>query len=501
MIQTAVTAAANAFGWLTTSARGLLGYDAGEASTRRKMPAPDRRTEDLILNPSQRAAAIENNRDLNRNFCLVGWAIRKHLDFVTRHRFQGANKDKGLNRAIEQFMEEWSQNCDISGRHNLMRMVRILEARAVMDGDCGLALVKGGWLQGVEGDRIKDIVGLGLGLGLDSARGGGWIHGVRIDAYGTPVEYAVHKRGIGRMEFERYVRAEFLKLHGYFDRFDQVRGISPLLSAINTFRDVHEELQFAHAASKVRQLFVLLLTRNAADAAGAVAANSTDNPEGDATGYSVDFGRGPQLLDLDPGDDAKFLESAHPASQFQAFIEQALGMCLKALDLPYSFYDESWTNFYGSRGAVMQYETSCHEKRANIRLGILDPVTRWRLGWAVIDDELQLPSGMEATELKWNWIPNGTAFWDQSKEVPGSVAAIRAGYDNPQRVCRQVYGTDFYENIDLTAEAIAYATGKGVALDFAPDPTLAAQANADAEQAKADAAAAQQETKDAPDAE
>ncbi len=57
-------------------------------------------------------------------------------------------------------------------------------------------------------------------------------------------------------------------------------------------------------------------------------------------------------------------------------------------------------------------------------------------------------------------------WWDPIKEVRGNAMGVAAGFTNPVRVCREA-GTDVYDNIDTTAEVLAYAKDKGVDLVFA----------------------------------
>ena len=56
--------------------------------------------------------------------------------------------------------------------------------------------------------------------------------------------------------------------HGFFDRFDQLRGISPLAPAVNTLRDCYEGYDYALAKMKVAQLFALAFYRQQADFEG-----------------------------------------------------------------------------------------------------------------------------------------------------------------------------------------------------------------------------------------
>ena len=50
--------------------------------------------------------------------------------------------------------------------------------------------------------------------------------------------------------------------------------------------------------------------------------------DGEDDRYSVEFGRGPIKLEMEPGDRAEFLESNQPSSEFQAFSELIIGVAL-----------------------------------------------------------------------------------------------------------------------------------------------------------------------------
>lgn len=159
------------------------------------------------------------------------------------------------------------------------------------------------------------------------------VHGVRVDESGRTLAYGVHRRNAqGGFTLERMVPAGHAELLAYYDRFDQVRGVSPLATAHNRFRDVYENFEYALAKSKVAQLFGLTFYRDATDAAAPLEENedSTD----DAPKYGIDFGRGPVVLDLDPGDKAEFLENRTPSTEFAVFTEKMLSLSLRALDIP-----------------------------------------------------------------------------------------------------------------------------------------------------------------------
>lgn len=450
-------------------------YDAAEPKGRRKAPAIKHAVEDQLLDRANRSKVQANARDIQRNFAIAAWMIRKHLDYVSTFDFHMRTEDDGLNEHIEWLWEQWSrpQNCDVASRHPLDKIFRLAEARRTVDGDVGLLKLTSGMLQAIESDRIRDPQGQGPFMPQDN--GAKWLHGVKVNDVGRALAYAVHSRtGINSYRFERTVSAANLCLFGYFDRFDQVRGVSPILSALNPLRDTYEALEYALLKAKVAQLFAIAFFRQADQSSGELSGGVAADGSEDKSNYVVDFGGGPIKLDLDPGDDVKFLESETPSTQFQDFVQTAVMIALKALDLPFVAFREDFTNFYGARAAWQQYERACQDKWNDAR-ELRRKITIWKLvGW-VLDGSIKLKKSQTIDDLWFEHVPRGFPFWDPAKEVNGAVQSIKAGLDNPQRICRST-GSDFKDNIDQIAKANAYAKQKGVTLEFALAPVVVEKA-------------------------
>lgn len=441
-----------------------FGYDAIGSRGRRRAPQTRVKTEDSLLKDADRRKLAGTSADVQRNFAIAAWAIRQHLNYVSSFTFQSRTNDQEVDTAVESFMATWSSrfNCDARRMHPFRRMVRLAEARRVVDGDFFFLKLAGengnrGRLQAIEGDRVATAGDGPAGYNKDS-----WTNGVKLTPTGIAREYTINNRDAnGKLTFGRIVRADNVFTHGFYDRFDQVRGVSPIAAALNSLQDVYEGFDYALAKIKVSQLFGLVIYRDAVEAFDATTATLDANEDGiNDSGYEVDFGAGPQLLDLNPGDKAEFLESKSPASETVQFLKLMVHVALKALDIPYSFFDESFTNFYGSRGGLIQYMKGCRHKIQDLQ-ELLDEITAWRIGMAIADGDLILPRGVDFTQLSWEWVPDGVPWWDPAKEVAGHSAAIAAGLDNPQRVCRSI-GTDYYENIDLIAAGNQYAKERGV---------------------------------------
>jgi capsid protein len=447
-----------------------LGYDAARENQRRKAPASKLRSEDRELNSSDRGRLITNARDMRRNFAIAKWMIARHLDYVTTFSFQAKTGDDALDTQLEASIGEFGKKeaFDVAGRHSLARAIRFAEARRVIDGDLGLLRLADGRLQAIESDRIRTPLGM-PGDWMPTVDSAGrvlrqWIEGVEVDGSGRALNYAICRRLplTGGFILDRIVPAAHLYLHAaYGERFDCVRGISEIASALNSFRDTYEGFDYALAKMKVSQLFGLKIFRESSEPLGQITQTASDageDGEQKDVGYTIDFGRGPFLLDLDPGDQADFLEAQSPSLEFQQFASTIIAAALKALNIPYSFYSEDFTNYSGARQAYLQYEQSAEIVRQDVR-ELLDWWTAWRLSLAVQDGKLPIA----ALDARWEWIHRGMPWLDPLKEIQAELFAIDSSLDNYEDVAQR-HGRNVYENIDKNARVRAYAEEAGVPL-------------------------------------
>ena len=441
--------------WLQSFGR----YIAAEPGQQRRDPGTRIQTSDALLGPDKRRRVIEGARELNRNFSVAAWAIRKHLDYVSTFTFQAATEDPAFNEQLESLMAWYNRpiNCDVAARHSLRRMIRLAEARRVIDGDVFFLKLADGRLQAIEGDRIRDPQSI-----TDPTQN--WVHGVLLGPGGRVKRVAVHERNKdGNYIFEREIRAGNVIQLAYFDSFDQIRGVSPLTSAIASFQDSLEVTDYARAKAKITQLFALAITREMAD----------DDAELYGDEYRVDLGKGPVKIELDPGDKAEFLESRHPSTEFQAFLTLSLQAALKSLDIPWSFYDEAYTNFFGSRAALIQYQQSCKAKREDLKEA-LDRITVWKIQQWVAEGLLMMPAGVtNIDQIHWDWIPAGVPYWNPEQEINGDVMAIQAKLRTRSEIRREKYGDDWRDVVRKLHEEDEFLAQYGYSADPAPDAPMA----------------------------
>ena len=433
----------------------LFGYDIAKHDARRPQTPTILRSEDWELDSPRRRVTVATARDIRRNFAIVGWAVRKHVDYISRFSFKSKVGDleldpryaaklnekvsEQLNRQIEELVWEWGQpgNFEVTGRYSINQFMRLAESARVIDGDMGILKLSDGLVQAIEGDRIRSDF---------NSFSNEWIQGVRVDEVGRPLAYKIWRRtglGGGNFEFERQVAAENMILHGYFDRFDQVRGIAPIVPAALTLMDVYKSFDYALFKAKMSQMLGYKFTVD------------HDNPIGDLTESEKDEqteyrrqtlkDNASWFIEMHEGEDMELIASNTPTNEFQAYSRLMIMVALKAFDIPYGMFDETQGTFYGNRSGIVQYIESTQQKRAD-NIHLLNQLTRWRLAYEALRGRLVLPEGMTVNDIYFVWTPNGLPWWDAEKESKGLFASIQYGFASHTEVC-QLLGKDYKEVI------------------------------------------------------
>ncbi|MEM1213793.1 MAG: phage portal protein, partial [Planctomycetota bacterium] len=296
------------------------------------------------------------------------------------------------------------------------------------------------------------------------------VHGVELDALGAAKRYCLTELKDGRREFVKWIRAESIRQHGFFDRYGQVRGVSPLAPALNPFRDMMEAQVYALALMKLEQLLGFKITRAAADPLDGIN-DSGETGEGEESesevdkGYHFDFSQGPQVFDLEHGDDVSTITGASPHTNFQAFLEAMTMAALKALDLDFCLYDSSHTNYSGSRQAGTTYDLTSRVRReelASCRGWCTErQLAVWVPQW-VDSGALQMPEGMTVEGITFEWQSVRPGWIDRLKEVKAEAAAVAAQLTSKKRSCRRLFGDDYEEVYDEIVQQTEREAADGI---------------------------------------
>lgn len=440
-----------------------FGYDAVDDKKRRLAPRMVLQSEDAHLDATKRKKLVGTARDLARNYTLAAWACRCHVAYISTFALKTQTGNAKVDQQLTDLVFKWSNRLrfDVRQRDNLARFLRISEIRRVLDGDVFWHKLADGSVAPVESDRVRTPTrSTQLPAALDLSR---VTHGVWTTATGRTHGYCLHNRGTGgRFTFARVLKARHVLPHGYWDRFDQVRGVSPMAPAINQMQDVYESLTYAVCKAKIGQLFGLAIhqSQDREDATGDVETTDHDDGTLDKSETEIDFGKAPYILDLYPDEKVETIETAQPSNEFAEFMRLLIMVSLRALDIPQCFWDESTTNYSGQRQAWVTYDRMADAKRDDNR-ELLNCWLAWRATLGILDGELVLPKSMKATDLRWFWVDRGIPWIDPLKEVKADALAVEKGFASTPGVCMN-RGQDAYTIANEEAEFQDHRRGLGL---------------------------------------
>ena len=444
-----------------------LGYNAIKNTGRRQAPRQATySSEDDILAGNDREKLVATTQDQRRNMGVMAWLIRKHLDHTTQFIFQAKTGNPETDARLEELIK-WSSrrgNFEVTGRHSRDSYMRLLEGHRVVDGDVFTHFLKSGEVQGIEGGRIAtptDRRSLAPSLRKDNI-----INGVKVDKNGKALGYVVNNRKGGRLIFNTMLKARNIVPLGYYDRFDQIRGISPLTSAINKMQDLEESIDAVLIKEKMHAMLGIAITRDVqgADDGWTNTDRSTGNAAGSGTAnnnYDFDIRNG-MKLEMNPGDKIDVIESKTPSNESQMFMNLMIQIAMLAVDIPVSFFDSRKSSYIAKRADILDYQNSIKQKQEGL-IEVLNAWTSWKFK-QYIDQDLIEPV-KDINLYKWEWVPRGAPVLDKQKENQADLQAIAGGLTSPQRVAKE-RGMDVMEILDEIAEYQAAARDKEVQIQL-----------------------------------
>jgi capsid protein len=485
-----------------------LDYDATKTTPRRRPPSSKVTAEHVILPDSKRKKMLGTVQDQVRNASVAAWMIRRHLDYVARFKFQFRTGNEQLDRLVNRLFDWHAQprNFDVASRFGREEGFRMFEMECITAGDAAMVKLADLHLQAIESDMIAfpkvgkwnnktkqyDRIDRDLADKVDADTG------VVLDQRypGRVLQYCICNRGKDgkQTSYDHLESAANVIFDGYFTRYSsQVRGVSPLSTAINTIQDIYEGIDYALAKAKVHQLFGLALMRDYSGAAddqeevnqfGMAAGQNPGTDEAMESASETEAGTKQiatsmqevkpgqmMMVDMDLKGRIDTIESKTPSTEFQNFEALAIRLALLALDIPYTAFDSRASNFAGLIADNNMYENACRHKREKNKWRRID-YGEWLLerAWngATEFPLRQVANAAGITRLRdlqdeAEWVPSGMPWLQKLQEIQGDIKAISIGADNPISVCKR-RGQDFFENIDKTAQAYEYAASKGVPL-------------------------------------
>lgn len=247
-----------------------------------------------------------------------------------------------------------------------------------------------------------------------------WSNGVRIDKEGNILGYNYNT---GSSDY--YIdNTDDVFLIGYFYRPNQLQGVSPLSAGLELFKQTNDAVKYALQKARLAQAAWIVNNRNPM-------VTSVENTDVQTTEViKTRFGNSVVHFDLGIGEDAKMIGENTPSNEFQSFIKIVMEQALATLDIPYSFYDSSYSNYYGTKGAFDSFIDSISAKQRPY-YKLLNNVTK----------KLQ-PENHKQIQWRGVVLPR----WRMYEDAKSIGNAIVSGMVSPQEAAKQ-YGFDVYDNL------------------------------------------------------
>lgn len=285
-----------------------------------------------------RLALMRQVRDLEQNFGLWQGIIDKLTMYAFgRIRYQARTGDKAVDDSYEEYLADCFNRCDLSGQHNLRKMVGLAFMAMLRDGDYGLKWQRDreGFLKmtGIEGDRIG-------GIYMESTLEN-YFQGITID-----IETGVKQnfRVFYRTKADAYVNPQDIPAQDMIHvfnprRYNQYRGVTPFAPIVNEARDLKELMEALRIGTKFENYHAAVQYTASGlpldDPATFFTQGTQTTTQGaPITEQDIKFGK----IQVAPiGSKVEWLKSERPSGTIQSYMENLIRLMGTALNMPYGF--------------------------------------------------------------------------------------------------------------------------------------------------------------------
>lgn len=457
----------------TRGGKLMFDYEAITASPHRAAPKKIIKPNDSDLSRYKRKTATATISNEFKNGGLLSWMIRRHLDYVSRFEINFRSGNAEFDNKVLSLLHwhKHKKNWDIAKRCNRDQWLRIFETSKTISGDAAGIKIKGGKMQGLNSDQIGKPDDWGKGKIDQKKIEQVTEHGLILGTNKHEIEeYCIcYRNASGSLIFDHFEPAENVVFDGYFTAFNQTRGQSPILAAINDVIDMRDIVLFSKINLKLKNLFAMAIFRDNGDPLGG---HDPDDDTVDPADSAQELTPGQvNILDLDANDKIQAVETNSPSPNAMDFMDKLARVAMLALDIPFTALDSSRASFSARIADRAEYEESCEAKRER-NADILREIYEWRFDqWFAEDDELQklaIAAGYTAERIvnELDFMPAGTPWMDKLTEVKADILSVSLGIESIPRIARRM-GLDAYKIGKEQADYLAWAKKNGLPIFYA----------------------------------
>jgi len=490
------------------------GYEAVNPPTsrQRKPTVIELTGEDGILTATKRGHLTDLSRQAMRN-----GPERRAIDQQRRVNIVGTLGGKltcnfaGGDEVAKWFNSTWAPHAGFVDSAHFNNILKLVVQSLDTDGDCVLLFDDGfitggngtGRVRAFETDEIASIEPAEFKKLMGDAYT--QTQGVLFDALGAFCGVVVSTSQRGKQTFTAKDGKAWILRRDPFarewsenwifcaarTRFNQARGISPLVAAINTLTDIHEIAASETQSAKVNSQLVGQIISDAKDDvdadsipdafkaavqdAGAEA--DAEIAEGDAD--KVEFtleemeAIGAHFDEMPAGKRFELLDTKRPNPNMAAYLDWLVGSAAATLGMPklYAML-RAEASYSAARAEMCLAWTTFEECQKELERTVCDWIGRQAIAWGVRTGEIKvtLPDGWDKL-LSWNW-PKPREI-DETKTVAATREKLRIGLTT----YRKELGPDYQATLQEWAAEVKEFEALGI-----PHPALQTVAGAVIEQ-------------------
>lgn len=424
-----------------------------------------------VENSLDRDAIRARARDLERNSDIENAVLRAYRRNVVGAgvHVRATTPDQEISKKLEKLWKQWCKrrNCDVTGTQSLNQILRMLIQRKIVDG--GILVLKRYTRYGVLPFQLQvlEVDDLDSARIVPKTQGNRVVGGIELNSFNRPEGYWIRQTGVDGFGVLPSVYVEAKDVIYYFSKIrpTQIREISDMAPTVIRLKDINEFMNATVVKEKIAASLAVFIKRTNP------AVGTFGNRNGQAKGPDVTYAGKRivpgMIMEMNPGDEAQFLEPKSAGSDASTFVKLMQRMVSSAHGLSYeaTSRDMSGTTYSSARQSLIEDDLTYNEEREGMTDVFLEEVYETFVISCWLAGKISAPDFWEHREdyMSHEWVIEPRRWIDPKKESDANRIALQTAQKTFQQICSE-YGRDWKTVVNEMAEAIAYAEEKGVDL-------------------------------------